>query len=365
MVVIALVATLAPLVTVLAVCEGVKLQYSSVVNEGADLYVARDYYGSNAAIELNMAPRFSEIQGVTKVVPRIIGRTYIKGKFMAILGIDLNFVPGSISLVKGRQPANRGEILLGSTAAEYLDLKLGSRFSLKNNSELVFEVVGLFRSPFTIWNTDLLVMNFDDASALFGTENRATDIMVFTRPGYQQIVEIIIRMSKEERERSLPPLRAQTKQIISRYTQRGFDTKSGVFAGCYSLVLALCIPSIGVISGFGLSARRREIGVIKALGWQTGEVLEMISLENLFLSLISVPLTIFAAWSWIHLFNGTGIKRFIIANVDILIPFQIPSELFPVPCALATILAVVLTMVGSIYSTWRAAIVPPSEIMKA
>lgn len=365
MVVIALVATLSPLVTALAVCEGVKHQYSGVVNDSADVYVARDYYGSNHAIELTMATRLAKIQGVTAVVPRTIGRTYVKGKFMAILGISSQFVPRSIHLVQGRKPAGRGEVMIGRTAAEYLDVKLGSRFSLKRNPELVFEVVGFFQSPFTIWNADLLVMSSDDASAVFGMRNRATDMLVFTRPGYQQIVDIIIRMSDEDRQLAQPPLRVQTKQIISRYSQRGFNIKSGVFAGFYALVLGLTIPSIGVISGFGLSARRREIGVIKALGWQTQEVLEMIAMENFILSLISVPLTIFVAWTWIHVFNGIGIARFIIADLDIIIPFQIPSELFPVPCALGGMLAVILTMVGSIYSTWRTAIVPPSEIMKA
>lgn len=365
MVLIALVAALSPLVTVLAVCEGVKQQYGGIVNEGADIYVARDYYGSNAAIELSMAPRFTEIQGVTAVVPRVIGRTYAKGKFMAILGIDSKFMPSSIHLVQGQELAGRGEVMIGRTAAEYLDLRVGSRFSLKRNPDLVFEVVGLFQSPFTIWSADLLLMSFDDASALFGMEGKATDLMVFTRPGYQQIVDIIIRMSEEDRRLDQPPLRVQTKQIISAYSQRGFSTKSGVFTGFYVLVLALSIPSIGVISGFGLSVRCREIGVIKALGWQTPEVLEMVALENLILSLVSVPLTIVMAWIWIHAFNGFGLTRFIIADLKVLIPFQVPSRLFPVPFVLGSLLAVVLTMVGSIYSTWRTAIVPPSEVMKA
>lgn len=363
-VVLAVVATLSPLVTALALCEGVKHQYSSAVNEGADIYVARDYYGSNAPIELTMVHRLRAIQGVTAVTPRVIGRTYVRGKFMAILGIGSQFVPPAIELVQGRKPVARGEVIIGRTAGEYLGLQLGSRFSLKRNPELVFEVVGLFRSPFTIWNADLLLMGFDDATALFGIEGKATDLLVFTRPGYQQIVDIIIRVSEEDRQLAQPPLRAQTKQIISRYSQRGFNLKSGVFAGFYSLVLALGIPSVGVISGFGLSARRKEIGVIKALGWQTQEVLEMVALENLMLSLISVPFIVLVAWCWIHVLNGIGITRFFIAELDIIIPFQVPSKLFPIPAVLGALLAVVLTMVGSIYSTWRTAISPPSEVMK-
>jgi ABC-type antimicrobial peptide transport system permease subunit len=103
---------------------------------------------------------------------------------------------------------------------------------------------------------------------------------------------------------------------------------------------------------------------MRALGWQTQEILEMTAMENLALSIISVPLIIIAAVLWIHLFNGAVIAKFFVASLGIIIPFQVPSRVFPVPAVLGFMLAVVLTMVGSIYSTWRTATVPPSEAMK-
>jgi ABC-type antimicrobial peptide transport system permease subunit len=145
---------------------------------------------------------------------------------------------------------------------------------------------------------------------------------------------------------------------------RGFNIKAGVFTGFYCLVLALGIPALGVISGFGQSERRREIGVMKALGWQTPEVLEMIALENLVLGIVSVPCIVLAATGWIHIFNGAFISRFFIANLNVLIPFSVPSRIFPIPFVLSIMMALILTMVGSIYSTWRTAVVPPSEAMK-
>lgn len=363
-IVLSLVAILSPFVTAIAVCEGEKDQYRRALAESADIYVARDHYGSNGPIELTLVDRLKAIQGVTRVVPRVIGRTYAKQKFVAVLGVHSQDIPSSITLEQGRKPGARGETIIGATAAAYLDLKPGSRFSLKRNPDQVFEIVGVFRSPFTVWEADLLVMNFDDASELFGIPEKATDLLVYTRRGYQQIVDIIIRMSEQEQNAAQPPLRAQTREIIERYSQRGFNIKAGVFSGFYSLVFLLGIPSIGVISGFGLSERRREIGVMKALGWQTEEVLELVALENLMLSVISMPFVMLVAAGWIHLFNAGGIASFFIADLDLIIPFQVPSQLYPVPCLLGVLMAVVLTMVGSIYATWRTAVVPPSEAMK-
>ena len=363
-VILSLIALLTPFVTGIAICEGIKCQYKSALEQGGDVYVARDNYGSNAPIELDMIEQIQGIQGVTHVVPRVIGRTYVKGKFLAVLGAAPQYFPSSIKIIQGTAPKAKGEVLLGRKAAEFAGLEVGTRFSMKRKPAQVFKIVGLFASPCNIWNTDLVLMDFGDASDLFGLDGKATDLSVMTRPGYEEIVDIIVRLSEEEEQSGQPALRVQTRELIDRYSQRGFDIKAGFYTGFYCLVFALGIPSIGVISGFGLSERRREIGVMKSLGWQTQEVLEMVALENLLLSLLSVPFIVLVTAGWIYLLNGAGISKFFIASLDVMIPFSVPSRIFPIPVFLGTLLAIIMTMVGSIYSTWRTSIVPPSEAMK-
>ncbi len=358
-----LVALLSPFVTAMAISEGVKFQYAHVLREGGDLYVTRDQYGSNAPLELALIERFQGIQGITKVVPRVIGRTYLKGKFVAVLGVPPGFLPPSIRLVTGREPSAKGDILLGQGAADYLKLKVGSRFSLQRSPGQTLQVGGLFHSSFDIWNSDLLIMNFEDASDLFGSRGVATDFMIYTRPGYGQMVDKIIQ-GHEGRDAGGSSLRVQTRDLIDRYSQRGFNIRAGVFTAFYSLVFALTIPTIAILSGFSQTERKREVGVMKALGWQVREVLEMIALENLILSFLSLPFTLLAAGAWIHLFDGAGIAPFFIAGKNILMPFSIPSRIFSIPFFLGMMMAPILTMTGTLYSTWRTAVVPPVEAMK-
>jgi ABC-type lipoprotein release transport system permease subunit len=226
-------------------------------------------------------------------------------------------------------------------------------------------IVGIFASSFTVWESDLIVMGFEDAASLFDIPGKATDLLIYTRPGYEQIVDVIIRASDQELGLNEPPVRVQTRDLIGRYTLRGFNIKAGVFAGFYSLVLGLGIPCIGLISGFGLAEKRRGVGVIKALGWETQEVMEMVALENLVLGLLSVPLINVVALVWIHIFNGIGISEYFIADLEILVPFPVPWKMLLLPFALSIMLALILALVGSIYSTWRTATVSPTEAMKA
>ena len=55
-------------------------------------------------------------------------------------------------------------------------------------------------------------------------------------------------MSQNEEEVDQPLLRVQTKDLIDRYTRRGFNIQAGVFTAFYAIVFALAIPAIGVIA---------------------------------------------------------------------------------------------------------------------
>jgi len=184
-VLLCLVAILSPFVTAIAICEGIKAQYASILKEGGDIYVARDNYGINAPIELEIIDRFRRLQGVTKVVPRVIGRTYVKEKLLVVLGMSTTSLPSFIRIIEGRAPGEQGEVILGRGAADYLNLNLGKRFSIERNPNQVFKIVGIFHSPINIWNVDLLVMSFEDASDLFRIRDKATDLIIHTRPGYE------------------------------------------------------------------------------------------------------------------------------------------------------------------------------------
>jgi ABC-type antimicrobial peptide transport system permease subunit len=208
-------------------------------------------------------------------------------------------------------------------------------------------------------------MSFEDASHFFLMEGKATDILIYTRPGYATKLAEKIQTEWAVNEKSMdPPLRVQDKRLVKRYFLRGYNYRTGVFTALYMVVFALAIPAILVTSGFGLTERKREIGIYKATGWQTFDVLEMVALENLTLSLTGAPIAILLSFVWLKVFNGAFIAQFFIAEVGLVSRFPVPSRFVPLPIIFSFFFAVILTMVGSLYSTWRTSIIPPSEAIK-
>jgi ABC-type lipoprotein release transport system permease subunit len=325
-----------------------------------------DHFGSNAPISLDYLDRLRKMEGVTKVFPRIVGRTYFANRLATLVGIFPENLPKSIHLAQGTMFREKGEVIVGQGLAKEFHLQPGVRFSLSINTSKLLRVAGIFDSNATIWSANLILMSFEDASEFFKMEGKATDILIYTRPGYAPFLakEIQEKMEISNPGQVEPPLRVQDKILVKRYFERGFNYKAGVFTALYTVAFALAIPALLIVSGFGQTERRKEIGIIKATGWQTQEVMEMVALENLIISLTSAPLAILSSMAWLKLFNGAFIAQFFIAEIGLMAPFPVPSRFLPLPCLFAFLFAIILTMVGSLYSTWKTATVPPVEAMR-
>ena len=144
----------------------------------------------------------------------------------------------------------------------------------------------------------------------------------------------------------------------------GLGHREGVFNLHFVLAFVVGILVILVTSGFGLPERRREIGILKATGWQTDEILLRGLVESFLLGVAGAAGAILLAYAWLEWLNGYWIAGIFLAGVDSNPGFPVPYVLAPVPILLAGLLACVLVMSGTAYSSWRAAVTPPAEAMR-
>src|SRR5262249_41024757 len=119
-----------------------------------------------------------------------------------------------------------------------------------------------------------------------------------------------------------------------------------------------------VTSGVGLAERRREIGILKATGWQTDEVLLRGLVESFLLSLAGASLALVLAGAWVQGFHGHGLAGLFLEGSSFSPAFMVPSRFAPVPALLAFVLSFAVVMSGTLYSTWRAATASPAEAMR-
>jgi ABC-type lipoprotein release transport system permease subunit len=358
--ILCLTAILFPFLAALSISEGIKLQSKISVEEGADFYLTGDSAGSSMPLPLSYAERFRNIPEIDRIVPRIVGRAYLKERTVSIVGMPGGSLPGSLLIEGGRPNKNKGEVVVGDTLSRRYGLTPGSKFYMPINRWKRFTVVGVFSSKCTIWSSNVIYMSLEDAGELFRMKGMATDFLVYAKPKQNSVVSIYLQLENQKE----PPIRIQSREVVNSYFQRGFESRAGIFTAFYLAAFALAIPLVFVLTGLGWSERRKEIGTLKAIGWQTLDVMEVVFWENILVSVLSACLAFMTAYVWIRGFNGFLIAQFFLGEPGLVPAFPVPARFVPIPAFLSLLLASVLTMTGSLYNTWRMAAIPAAETMR-
>jgi ABC-type lipoprotein release transport system permease subunit len=367
----AIVAVLLPYLAGVALAKGLQAEARASAEFGADLYVTGSQLGRAAPVPLGLVPRIERLDGVTAVAPRIVGEVVLgkEGVPAVLVGLPPERLPAYSSCVEGELPLSRSssrggphELVVGTSLARRLKLKVGSvlpPFYRNERGERLSRVVGVFKRDAPLWQANLILTTFESAQAIFARQGLATDLLVWCRPGYQEAVSRAI-----ERGTFAVRPRVTTREDLLALLPRSAIHQEGVFNLHFVLAFAVGILVLLVVSGLGLGERRREIGILKATGWQTDEVLLRGLVESLCLSLAGACLALLLAWVWLRVFNGYGVAGFFLAGVGAAPDFPVPFRLTPVPALLAFVLSFVVVLTGTLYSSWRAATAAPREAMR-
>jgi ABC-type lipoprotein release transport system permease subunit len=380
--VVALVAVLLPYLVGMGLAQGLEAEAEASVRFGADLYVTGSQFGRPVPIPLEAVPRIRRLDGVTEVVPRIVGEVVLgKDQVHAVLvGLPPQQLgaPGASwsSSVEGDlpRPDHPNELVIGTTLARQLRLKVGSvlpPFYHNDRGERTSRVVGVFKPDAPLWQACLILTSFETAEAVFDQAGLATDLLVWCRPGYQAAVSHTILQSLSLTSPEVPGRQpggsrpaVTTREELLVLLPHAVLHRQGVFTLHFVLLFVVGILVLLVTSGLGLAERRREIGILKATGWQTDEILLRGLVESFALALAGACLALLLAWVWLRIFNGYWIVSFFLAGGEAGPNFPVPFRLAPVPALLAFLLSFVIVLSGTLYSAWRAAMAAPRDAMR-
>jgi ABC-type lipoprotein release transport system permease subunit len=370
--VIALVAVLVPYLAGLGISRGVRDDTISALRCGADLHVAAEQFGNAVPMPASSAKSIGEIEGVQQTIPRIVGRIELgKERVKAVLiGIPVENFPQEFECIEGRLYAGgkRNELVIGSDLARALSLTVGSRlppFYRSRSGEHVSEVVGIFRADAPMLQARLIVTSLETAARIFDQPGLCTDVLVYCRPGYAESVRAsILRQPFVAGENSAVRIRVTTRDQAAEEMVGDAEQREGVLTLFSVVAFAVAILVVLITSGFGFSERRREIGILKATGWQTDELLLRSMVESLTLALAGAAAAIVLAFIWLEWLNGIGLAGVFLPGLELAPSFRVPFRLAPEPALLCALVSVLIIAGGSLYSTWRSAIVAPREAMR-
>lgn len=329
--------------------------------------------GRQVPLRLDDVNAIAQIPGVSAAKGRVWGYYFdpFTGANYTIVGDsgDLTELWDSQAILLEPAPSDSaarliqsGEALVGDGITKIRRTRVGGILNFQDHAgqPVSLKVRGTFSSNVSLWVHDLIVVTEEDARRLFGLDSgTGWDIAVYVPNEFEvpKVGEKILRIN--------PGARVIATNQLKRTYGSSYGFRSGVVLSlnmtCLLAFLILAYDRVARLS----QEEQREIAILKAIGWQTGNVIRLNMLQSLILSLTGFLVGIVA--SYFHVFiAGAPFLRIVFAGWSVLYPPHPIPPSFDISKVFGLMFLTVVPYISvGILPVWRAAVRDPEEVFRA
>lgn len=331
--------------------QALKREARLILEHAPDMVVQRLVAGRHDPIPVQRAVELAAIRGVRQVVPRLWGYYYDPGS-------GANFT----LMAADNESVEPGSAIIGKGVARTLSARQGGyvAFDPYRDNPLVLEVQEVLAQESELVSSDLVIVRPEDFRKLFNfPEGLATDLAL-TAGNPRELATISAKIAAR-----FPDSRPILKAEILRTYDAIFDWRSGLLVTVLGLVV-LAFAIFAWDKATGLSAEeRREIGILKSLGWETSDVLLLKFWEGCAVSLSAFLLGVILAFVHVFFFSASLFEH-ALKGWSVLYPkFRLVPEMDPYLVSVLFFLTVLPYTVATLIPSWRAATVDPDSAMRS
>lgn len=328
-----------------------KREAAIILDDAPDMVVQRLMAGRQDLVPATYAKEIAGIRGVTAVRPRLWGYYYD-----ALNGANYTIMAGDDPAV------GAGQVAIGAGVAKNRNLAVGDLLPLisYDKAPLMLEIKSVFPHSSDLVAADMMVMTPEDFRTLFNfPAGQATDLAVTVR-NPKELPTVAAKIAA-----LFPDSRPILKSEIQRTYQSVFDWRGGMTL----MVLASALLSFIIFAwdkATGLSAEeRKEIGILKSIGWETSDVLLLKFWEGMVISLTAFLLGTILAYGHVFFLSAPLFSQALKGWSVIYPRFQLVPVVNAYQLAVLFFLTVVPYTTATIIPCWRAATTDPDAAMRS
>jgi ABC-type lipoprotein release transport system permease subunit len=288
-----------------------------------------------------------------------------------VSNLDRKLKAGADSLTKDPGPdlglVDGRSILIGRKLATKLKLGMGDKVVVMmtdtdaNMVSTAMRIKGIYQSNNAPLDELNVYVREQDLAELLGVPGEVHELVVIANSD-DSVSAIQNRYS-----RSFPSLKVESWKDVSPETQLMIDT---VDSYSYIIVIIILIAlSFGIVNTMMMSVleRRKEIGMMTALGIGGARMMMMVLTETVFLSMVGVPVALGVGWLVVSYYHSHGLdlsgmgedlmKSF---GYDTLIYPSFPVDKLPA----IVILVLISAILASIFPSLRSVKINPAQALQ-
>lgn len=357
--------------SVLLITNSLKHELFNQLDALPELTLQRIVGGRQTQLPTDLAWEIAIIPGVERVYPRVWGYYYFQaaGVNFTVVGIDPDLdvyhtafnstlleSTGSTDSLKDRY------MVVGPGVKRILSTYgYGNSFTFYTHrgESISLPITSVFNTVSALETNDIMMIPEHIARTLFHVApERATDILIEI-PNPEEIETIKAKIQFDH-----PELRVvSTNDLKGAYTD-SYNYKSGIFLLLLSLVLMAFLILVYDKTSATDQGELREIGIQKALGWSTGQILSAKLIEHEYLAVTALLTGSILSYAFVYVLDAPLLLNVFLGAAQFRPPIQLVPQFHLYAFLLTAFLFIPLYTFAILFPVWRVATGDPDEVMR-
>ncbi len=359
------------LTSIFFISNSIKYELNSTVEALPQITVQKIKAGKSYDIDTSVVDDILTITGVTDAVARVWGYYYFEnvGVNFTIVGLDAyenQYKKSFENIVKKfdlNELSENSSMIVGQGVFESLKkgyyLENYFNFIKPDGSIKKLTIAGTFNSDIQLESNDVIIMSKENSREIFDiNEDKTTDIVV--KVANPEEIDTIAQKIKL----MYPDTRVVTSEDFKVSYQNIFNYKSGIFLTIFIISLFTFFMIVYDKSSGLSSEEKREIGILKAIGWTVDDVLKEKFYESFIISFLAYMIGIISAFTFVYLFQAPLLREVFVGYSELKTSFELPFIFDFQTLFLVFFLSVPIYIAATIIPSWRTATLETDEVIR-
>jgi ABC-type lipoprotein release transport system permease subunit len=355
--------------SVFLITNSLKYELDITVDSLPQIIVQKIKAGRHYDIDVDLVDQLVEINGVEDAISRVWGYYYFAnaGVNFSIVGLNQyeNQYKSSFTKIVKKfelEEDSKDIMVVGKGVLKVLKENYYNDYFnfIKSDGTLKkIDIAGVFDADTELESNDVIVMSQDNVREIFDIDDtKATDIVIKVHnPLEIQTIASKIRLA-------YPDTRVITSDDLKISYQNIFDYKSGIFLALFTVALFTFFIIIYDRASGLESEQKREIGILKAIGWKIDDILREKFYESFIISSFAYISGIGLSIAYVYIFDAPVLRKVFEGYSQLKTTFELPFIVDIQTLFLVFFLSVPIYVGAIIIPSWKIATLEADEVIR-
>ncbi len=356
--------------SVLFVSNSLKKEVFSTLNNQSDFIIQKTNNGKIFDTPISWVEDFSSINGVKNVQQRVYGHYYFmpENVYFTIVGVDLfeentnKNIKELLSVLNISNFLQNDSMIIGNGIKKIFDKYHyfdSYDFKLLDKQSLNVKIFKDLPQEANLVANDLVIMDINLAKKILNIDEENSTDIVLNVPNDLEKQNI-----KEQLILKHSNIRILQKESLKKEYENMFNYKGGIFLVLFIVVIFTFILILYQRYSMISSSDKKEIGILKAVGWSIKDIIKLKIIENFIVGFMAFIIGVIIAYIFVFILNAPILKNIFIGFSNVQNDFILSANIEFATIVTLFLFFIIPFLSAVLIPVWKIAVIDANESMK-